>query len=314
MIITPRGFSISEIETSPFGLALAHLLNLASIQEGFNTVVGQADLIEHLQASTPQSGVIAYSEKTQAFSGQISFLADKIFSGSQRRWLGQSVGSSLTKDNALYRAFYLSEMEHDPSVKMLLTRMINSKEPIFPSLTPHLEEKAVMAVIWDRRWEQQLRKTLGESAFRHLRQVIPQTWIIGEEQYFSQGVPDGVQSAVDLASLSKSKRTLVLKPSGSSWSEGISFLHQISIAKAKARLKLATEDTQNLYIVQDFREGEKINMEYEAWGERKTKLVKVRLTPYFSSIDGKLLTIKATGCENTDYIHTTTASINSAIE
>lgn len=41
-----------------------------------------------------------------------------------------------------------------------------------------------------------------------------------------------------------------------------------------------------------------------------------RLLPYFSmarGYEGQLIAIKATGCENTDYIHTTSASVNMAV-
>lgn len=43
---------------------------------------------------------------------------------------------------------------------------------------------------------------------------------------------------------------------------------------------------------------------------------RIRVTPYFSMVgvnEGKLVAIKATGCENTNYIHASTGSINTAV-
>lgn len=40
---------------------------------------------------------------------------------------------------------------------------------------------------------------------------------------------------------------------------------------------------------------------------------RVRLTPYFTPENGKLVAIKATACENTDYIHAASNSINTAV-
>lgn len=40
---------------------------------------------------------------------------------------------------------------------------------------------------------------------------------------------------------------------------------------------------------------------------------RIRLTPYFSMRNRELTAIKATGCENTNYIHASTGSINTAV-
>ena len=50
--------------------------------------------------------------------------------------------------------------------------------------------------------------------------------------------------------------------------------------------------------------------------EEKQMKAKVRVTPYFSyqpGNKGELIAAKVTGCENTEYIHASTASINTAI-
>lgn len=43
---------------------------------------------------------------------------------------------------------------------------------------------------------------------------------------------------------------------------------------------------------------------------------RIRITPYFSMTagnEGQLIAIKATGCQDTNYIHASTASINTAV-
>lgn len=40
--------------------------------------------------------------------------------------------------------------------------------------------------------------------------------------------------------------------------------------------------------------------------------VRTRITPYYN-LPGELLTIKATGCEHTNYIHASSVSINTAV-
>lgn len=102
--------------------------------------------------------------------------------------------------------------------------------------------------------------------------------------------------------------------SGSSWAEGVSFLHEKSSEKARALLAAASQDTQSLYILQDFAASEERLMSYEKDHYTLDQMqARIRLTPYFSMEKGELIAIKATGCENTNYIHASTGSINTAV-
>ena len=318
IIITPSGFSIVEVETSPFGLALASILNSAYRKEGFNTLVDEDALSSHMRKTLPVEGTLLYTHKTAAYAGQLSFLADRIISGEDHRWSAQHLGQNPSNGGVIYRGFYLSEYLSDPGVKALLEAREYSEEKIFPSLTPHLEEKTILSLLWDKRWEGYIRKQLGDTAFAHLRGVIPPSWIVGEEEFFSPGLPNGISSSVDLATISKSKRAFVLKSSGfrdgSSWSEGVHFLHKTSSDSAANTLRAAATDPTGLHIVQTFNQGVKIPIQYQGLeGNDGTMMARVRLTPYVSATTGAMVAMKATGCENTDYIHASTASINTAV-
>lgn len=324
LIITPNGFSICEIETSPFGLALAEILNRTYQNEGFETMVADGTLPAQIQKVTPTDGTLIYSKKTQAYSGQMIFLADEVFSGNGRNWKAEIVnGSTINDQQNIYRGFYLGEYSTDPYVKSLLDGSLNNKNGLIPSPTPYMEEKAILSLIYDKRFEGYLRKKLGDTTFKHLRAVIPPTWIVGQEQHFSPGMPNNISSSIDLANLSKSKRAFVLKSSGfaenSSWKEGVHFLQRESSANNVQILHAAEEDKTNLHIIQEFRKGVNIPLQYETEDE-STQLpmtARVRLTPYYSVIEGeqegKLIAIKATGCENTDFIHASSTSINTAV-
>jgi hypothetical protein len=324
LIITSAGFSVCEIETSPFGLGLAEMLNQTYINQKFETMVPEHTLAKHIQAHTPIKGTIIYSKKTASYEGQLTFLADKIFSNHTRKWKSQKINENTNIEpyETLYRGIYLSEYMTDPSIKLLLNTPINNSNKFLPSLTPHLEEKAILSFLWDKRFEQKLQKELGDAAFNHLRQVIPPTWIVGQEEFFSPGLPNGISTSLDLASLSKSKRTLVLKESGfrekSSWAEGVTFLHKKSSKTARKLLKEAQDTKKSLFIIQQFTKAINIPMQYETPNGDiyTTQNSRVRITPYFSMVEGnlgKLIGIKATGCENTDFIHGSSSSINTAV-
>lgn len=323
IIITPNGFTICEIETSPFGLALSEILNRGYIQEGFETVVGENVLGDYIRSAAPADGTIVYTSKTASYQGQMSFLADNIFSNGKKSWKAEHAAEIEDTDSGnFYRGFYQSEYLTDPSIQNLIDTVLqNPRVNIFPSLTPHLEEKAILAVLWDRRWEHFLQSQLGNAAFNHLREVVPPTWVVGQEQYFAPGLPNGITNSLDLAGLSRSRRALVIKPSGfstnASWSEGVHFLHEKSADKARELLQHATDETNSLHIIQEFRKGKNIPMEYMHTDEELIPMAaRVRLTPYYAfkgPQEGTLVSIKATACENTDYIHASTSSINTAV-
>lgn len=322
IIITDEGFRICEIETSPFGLALAEVLNKAYSQGGFETMVTEDALLKLVQAHTPSDGRIIFSTKTESFKGQMTFLAEQVFSGDNRNWTAEKAGDgdSNSLDN-IYRGFYLGEYASDDTIRSFLEQCIEKGKKMLPSLTPHIEEKAILAFIWDKRFEKYLKDQLGITVFNNLREVIPPNWIVGQEKHFALGLPNNMFSSTGLASLSNSKRAFVLKPSGfkgsSSWGEGVSFLHQKSSINTLQLLNSALTDQTSLHVIQEFKKGAKIPISYtDKQGKPQYMSAKIRLTPYFSAVsgdEGRLVAIKATGRENTDFIHGSLDSVNTAV-
>lgn len=318
IILTDSGFSVCEIETSPFGLGLAEVLNRAYGNEGYDTIIHQNELKNYIQSKVEPSGTIAYSEKVKAFSGQLDFMADQVFSDKQKLWDAKQISENSNMNKEIYRAFYLSEKYRDKNIAKLL----ENNSVSLPSSTPQFEEKALLSFIWDKRCVQFLKEKLGKSDFELLRKVIPKTWILGEEQYVDGGLASGKATSLDLMELGKKSRKFVLKQSGfqdaSSWGEGVVFLHKIGGQKASEMLKSALEDKEHLYIIQEFNQGKIMPMSYiNEEGIFQSINVKLRLTPYYAymgSDKGKLIAAKVTGCENTEYIHASTASINTAVE
>ncbi len=132
LILTDKGFSICEIETSPFGLGLAEILNRAYGNEGFDTIVYQNQLRNYDQPKIGQRGTIPYSEKVKACSGQLDFMAKEVFSGDGKKWNSQKITDSNIANQEIYRAFYLSEQFVDPNVAKLL----QASHIYLPSSTP----------------------------------------------------------------------------------------------------------------------------------------------------------------------------------
>ena len=213
LILTEEGFAICEIETSPFGLALAEVLNDAYGNLNYNPIIDQNQLKNYMQHQTNKYGIITYSNKVQAFKGQLGYLSDNIFGGNDRQWQTKNISmdqNEVTPDEEIYRAFYLNEQFNDPNVK----KFLDEKYSHVPSETPQFEEKALLAFIWDKRFIDFFKKKLGETGFNILRKAIPKTWIIGQEEYVDGGLPNGYTKSVDLGQIGKGNREYVLKESG----------------------------------------------------------------------------------------------------
>lgn len=318
LILTQSGFSICEIETSPFGLGLAEVLTRTYGNAGFDPIITQNSLKNYIQSKTEKEGTIAYSDNVKSFKGQLDFLAEEIFSGNENIWKSQNVSHNSVNNGEIYRAFYLSDAYKDKNIERFLQQPHNN----IPSSTPQFEEKALMAFIWDKRYMKFFESQLGKTEFELLRKSIPKTWILGEERYVDGGLPEGKENSMDICTLGKSKRQFVLKSSGfnvhSSWSEGVVFLHKMGGAVAREKMQLAMNDFNHLYIMQEFRHGKIVPMTYidESGQQEVTMNARIRVTPYFSyqpDNRGELIAAKVTGCENTEYIHASTASINTAI-
>ena len=190
LIITPQGFSICEIETSPFGLALAEILNRAYQNQGFETMIADGTLPAQIQNSTPAEGSLIYSRKTQAYSGQMTFLADEVFSGNKRNWEAEEADNfKVTDQQNIYRGFYLGEYLTDPNIKFLLDRQIDNGNILIPSPTPHMEEKAILTLLYDKRYEGYLRKRLGEHNSGRVRYTKSRKpWkLLYQEEFFTRG-------------------------------------------------------------------------------------------------------------------------------
>lgn len=319
IIWTADGFRVCEIETSPFGLGLANALNEAYRSMDYATVTN-GELSRHIEQSLPAEGTVVYSDKTWAYEGQLKYLAKKVFSRNGKEWkvktaIEAAQGALAIK--AIYRAFYLKEHDSDEAVKRLLEDGELGEFEWLPSITSHIEEKAVMALIWDNRWEKYFARELGRASYDFLRMVIPKTFVIGEEGHFSPGMPSNAADALGIASLSRTKRNFVLKPSGydlhASWSEGVVFLQQLSRDKAAKFLGKAATKKDGLIIVQEFHRGKKIPVKVLNGEETENLHVRIRLTPYADPKTGKLLIVKATGRAGTDFIHASSDSINTAV-
>lgn len=327
-VLTDGDPVVTEIETSPFGLALSHFLNVSYTRVGKNTMVNPdafPDTFLRETLGTEAKGrhlCFALTDYTKKYAGQFAFLADNFRASGVDASVAMvddlelhddEISSNGRRVDALYRGFYLHEATRDHKVAALLQQ---AGKRIFPSCKPQLEEKALMAMLWEPELQSNLQQRLGAN-FTVLQKIIPPTWVLDPQH--PPSFPFEISSWSDVAKLSRKQRMFVLKTSGfsaqSSWAKGVTFLEKLSQDKCRETINASLADTDNLYVLQQFRKGTDFTHKYFDFHARAMKEMRgrVRFTPYYAVRDGKLLTAKATLCENTDYIHAMVDSINAPV-
>lgn len=320
LLYTDEGFKICEVETSPFGLGLSVFLDNAYQTKGFETI-GDISVLKQLVTDVlPKTGVLLYSEKTKAYRDQLQYLVDTVFPKIENKpgWKVLHVSDpilteELSKVSGVYRGFYLSEYMHDAAVQKVIEKLTQATNlQVFPSLTPFAEEKAILGLLWDKRFDRFFTDKLGND-LSFLRSITPQTSNFGHSQHCLEPLP--TYDIQEFATLSRKERQHVLKVSGfgesASWGEGVHFLHKKSQKDVFELLQDAYTDQNCYYILQKFVPGKKVLLEYiDDSGSVTTMNGRLRITPYYDTQTGSLLTVKATARENTDFIHASSDSVN----
>lgn len=325
LILTKDGFKICEIEVSPFGLALSDILTRAYADQG---AIGDPELLRSYASSrVAPLGKVVYSEHTEKFAGQLRYLAKEIFaSGNDLNWEAVHVAQLATMNEPeafqFYRGFYLHEAANNPE----LLSVCNLDDSI-PTSTTFYEEKAAMALIWDSRFARKLKLDLGRTEFEQLRNLIPPTWLLGQEQFFEPGLPNGATDTAGVAALGKSARKIVIKTSGysdaMSWGHGVEFLDKMTTNQAveyvRSRALLCMFDSGPIYVAQQYCDPVKLPFSFydsSNGGEIVEQDMGSRITPYFANMgskQGELISMKVTGRAGTRFIHGASDSVNTAV-
>lgn len=325
-ILTKDEPTVTEIETSPFGIALSHFLNDAYNHAKKPTLTNPDVVLDEfirsmgLDNEQGQSLCLILTEYTRRYEGQFDYLANALRTkgvNAEVQLLDNlsiqngNISAGGKKFDVLYRGFYLHQALEDPKIALLLEE---SQGRIYPVCKPHMEEKALMAMLWEEEFQSYFQSKLGEQV-DILKSIIPPTWVLDPHRVPAH-MPYGIRSWKDIAKLSRKQRSFVLKTSGfspqSSWAKGVTFLEKLSQANCESTIENALADEDDLFILQEFRKGADFSHDYFDFHYASMKQMngRIRFTPYFSVHDGSLLTAKATMCENTDYVHAMVDSIN----
>lgn len=262
LLITPKGFTLCEVDSVPGGIGFTASLQKAYKELGF-TLAGDPDGLEHLflkmlLALSPENKpapniAIIVSDESQDYRLELQWLTHTIKTNytnihlihpNQVQLNGQTLGftdnkNQFTPIDIIYRFFELFDLPNIPQIELIQYAVKKGMVAITPPFKPWLEEKFVLALVHHPFLEDFWLSQLVKDDLALLQEIIPQSWILDPSDIppFSAVVPElnfsgkRFQNFAQLNKLTQKQRELVIKPSGFSplaWgSRGVVIGHDV---------------------------------------------------------------------------------------
>lgn len=244
LLITEKGFALTEIDSVPGGIGLTAFLNQLYAKVHRDTLIGlgASNMLEAFytavsncapDVTTPHIAILI-SDESQTFRPEMEWLASEL------RMLGHRVqvyhvneiisqGGSICVDvegetqkvDVIYRFWELFDLDNLSAAKQLIKAPSELRIGLTPPMRPFQEEKLSLALFHHHALGDFWRENLSAESRRVLKRIIPMTWIIDPVALppnavlnapFIDGLP--ITNWLELTNLSRKKRTMIIKISG----------------------------------------------------------------------------------------------------
>ena len=294
VILSDDGFFISELDSVPGGIGLTGWLGKTYGELGDEIIGGAHGMMEGFSAILGECGVVVVSEEAATYRPEME-------------WLGTQCGfrvmrpEEMSFDSSVYRFFELFDLANVPNAWTMLNGEVT------PPPKPQLEEKMLLAFLWQPQVESFWREHLGAETLAYLRRVFPRTWIVDATPLPPHAViPElGVADWREMAKFSQRQRELVLKISGfheQAWgARSVSVGHDLSAGEWAAAIERALASwPEHPFVLQRFGKSRLVEtswFDFEA-SELRTFAGRVRLCPFYFVVgeSAKLGGVLATIC------------------
>ena len=321
LILTDDGFISSELDSVPGGMGFVGGMSEAYCKLGMESIGGSfgipqqyAAMIKSATGKDDPTVAIVVSEESKDYRAELSWLAEymrtqnllkafvcapqDIFFTEEALFLRTPDGRE-EKIDTLYRNFEMFDLLNIPKQELFLYAARRNRVKMTPPPKTQLEEKLVFALLHHPGLAKLWQSELELETYKRLKLLFPETWVIDPRPMPPQGVIAGLYAGgepvsdwMQLASLGKSERDFVVKPSGFSelaWgSKGVRVANDLGKDEWIATLTEAiTEYETTPRILQRFYKGKRVRQPYlDVFADEvKTFDGRVRLCPYFFVVE-----------------------------
>lgn len=294
VLLTADGPRITELDSVPGGIGLT-----AWLQEVYHRPAGQepawrllggangmAQGFTSIFGSAPRVHIVV-SDESAMYRPEMEWLASRL---GERFVVRDASHREYAPGEAVYRFFELFDLENVPVARELFERGARGELRITPPPKPALEEKLLLALLWNRNLREFWRRELGAAFLERLQAWVPYTWVVDPAPLPPHAaIPElGLTDWRQLKTLSQRQRQLILKVSGfapHAWgARGVYLGSDLSLEEWSAAVERAlVEFPRNPWVLQryhaparqpaqwfDFEQGRVISFEG-----------RVRLCPYY---------------------------------
>jgi hypothetical protein len=292
LLLTEEGFSITELDSVPGGIGLTGCLGEIYGREfGNGSVIGGSDGMtkgfESIFGDAPSVHLMV-SDESSTYRPEMEWLAETI--EPRRFQVVDSDFDGFHEGDAVYRFFELFDLPNVAAADALFAAATAGHIRLTPPPRPVLEEKMMLALLWNRNLHHYWHRELGEGFLRRLQRHVPYSWVIDDAPLPPHGaIPElNLTSWEQLKSLSQRERNLILKISGFSetaWgARGVSFGSDLSIPEWSAAVDHALSVChQSPHILQRYHKPLSLEVEWFDFETETARLMngRVRLCPYY---------------------------------
>lgn len=296
VLLTDEGLKISELDSVPGGIGLTAWLNetyAALGKEGqvFGEIVGGANRMREGFASIfPKNAPvhIVISKEAETYVPEMEWLAGEL--GNERFRVRGTDFEGVRAGDSVYRFFELFDVPNLKQGRNLIERA--ARREIFLTAPPKafLEEKMLMALLWNRNLREFWRQELGDGFFRKMLELAPRTWLVDPAPIPPHAaIPElNLTDWQQLKTLSQRERDLILKVSGFSeeaWgARGVYLGSDLPVTEwSEAVDKALNSFERNPFVLQRYHKPATVPMEWFDFesGEARKAEGRVRLCPYY---------------------------------
>jgi hypothetical protein len=281
LLLTEKGFSLTEIDSVPGGIGMTAWLSAQYEAAGFSVLGGGRGMLEGFGSLLPPDGAVLLSEESKDYRPEMEWLVQELGEG---RSIEAAEGLRADDSRDFYRFFECFDWENIPALPAFAAQGGNLQAP----LKPHLEEKLWLSLFHMPGLKKLWQKELRGAHWERLNQLIPNSWFVRDVALPPDAVLPGlgVSSWQEVMEFSQKQRQLVLKISGfdpTAWgSRGVFIGHDLPANEWRDCLQRALADAEHAWVMQEFRESAIIEQPvYQEDGSVAVERGRVRLCPYY---------------------------------
>lgn len=292
ILLTEDGFSITELDSVPGGIGLTGRLGqiYSEIDPGTNIVGGANGMTEGFESifgDAPEVHIMV-SEESATYRPEMEWLAAEI--DDERFRVHDADFTDFHEGDAVYRFFELFDLANVPASEALLAAALRKDIHLTPPPKPIMEEKMLLALLWNHNLHDYWHRELGEAFFHRLQRHVPYSWVVDPAPLPPQGALPRLNLTDwnQLKSLSQRQRNLILKVSGFSeqaWgARGVHFGSDLPLDAWSAAVDHAlTAFPESPYVLQEYHKPKSLParwFDFES-DELRNMPGRVRLCPYY---------------------------------